>query len=178
MFLFRANNLPIVFSVLKETLRLEFQNNLVINLVCLPTYVNLALLVFVLPALCSCSSFVRLTLFKIAVSYFLLLYSICFIVPATVAARSKAEVCGRSPAEFVGSNATGAWTFVCCGYCVLSGRSLCNNVITRPEESYRLWCVVVRDLETSCMRRPWPTGAAAPKTNICFIVSFHFLFSV
>ena len=31
-------------------------------------------------------------------------------------------------------------------------------VITRPEESYRLWCVVVCDLETSWMRRPWPTG--------------------
>ena len=25
------------------------------------------------------------------------------------------------------------------------------------EESYRLWCVVVCDLETSGMRRPWPT---------------------
>jgi len=27
--------------------------------------------------------------------------------------------------------------------CVLSGRGLCNELITRPEESYRLWCVVV-----------------------------------
>jgi len=39
----------------------------------------------------------------------------------------------------------------------LSGRGLCNELITRPEESYRLWCVVVCDLETSRMRRPWPT---------------------
>jgi len=30
---------------------------------------------------------------------------------------------------------------------VLSGRGLCNELITRPEESYRLWCVVVCDLE-------------------------------
>jgi hypothetical protein len=30
--------------------------------------------------------------------------------------------------------------------------------ITRREESYRLWCVFLYDLETSCMRRPWPTG--------------------
>jgi len=30
---------------------------------------------------------------------------------------------------------------------VLSGRSLCDELITRPEESYRLWCVVVCDLE-------------------------------
>ena len=34
-------------------------------------------------------------------------------------------------------------------------RVLC---LVRPEESYRLWCVVVCDLETSQMRRPWPTG--------------------
>jgi hypothetical protein len=47
--------------------------------------------------------------------------------------------------------------------CVLSGRGLCDELITRPEESYRLWCVVVCDLETSWMRRPWPTGAVAPK---------------
>jgi len=25
---------------------------------------------------------------------------------------------------------------------VLSGRGLCDELITRPEESYRLWCVV------------------------------------
>jgi len=41
----------------------------------------------------------------------------------------------------------GAWMFVCCDCCVLSGRSLCDELITRPEESYRLWCVVVCDLE-------------------------------
>jgi len=38
--------------------------------------------------------------------------------------------------------------FVCCECCVLSGRGLCDELITRPEESYRLWCVVVCDLET------------------------------
>ena len=37
----------------------------------------------------------------------------------------------------------GAWMFVCCECCVLSGRGLCDGLITRPEESYRLWCVVV-----------------------------------
>jgi len=42
----------------------------------------------------------------------------------------------------------GAWIFVCCECCVLSGRGLCDELITRPEESYRLWCVVVCDLET------------------------------
>jgi len=37
--------------------------------------------------------------------------------------------------------------FVCCECCVLSNRGLCDELITRPEESYRLWCVVVCDLE-------------------------------
>jgi len=46
--------------------------------------------------------------------------------------------------------------FVCCECCVLSGRGLCDELITRPEKSYRLWCVVVCNLETSRMRRPWP----------------------
>ena len=49
-----------------------------------------------------------------------------------------------------------AWMFVCCECYVLSGRGLCDELITRPEESYRLWCVVECDLETSRMRRPWP----------------------
>jgi hypothetical protein len=42
--------------------------------------------------------------------------------------------------------------FVCCGCCVLSGRGLCDGLITRPEESYRLWRVVVCDQETSNTR--------------------------
>ena len=41
----------------------------------------------------------------------------------------------------------GAWIFVCCECRVLSGRGLCDELITRSEESYRLWCVVVCDLE-------------------------------
>jgi len=49
-----------------------------------------------------------------------------------------------------------AWMFVCCECCVLSGRGLCDELITRPEESYRLWCVVVCDPETSRMWKPWP----------------------
>jgi len=36
---------------------------------------------------------------------------------------------------------------VCCECCVLSGRGFCDELITRPEESYRLWCVVC-DQET------------------------------
>ena len=54
---------------------------------------------------------------------------------------------GRSPAEIVGSNPTGGID-VCHESCVLSGRGLCEELITRPEDSYRLWCVVC-DLETT-----------------------------
>jgi len=47
---------------------------------------------------------------------------------------------------------------------VLSGRGLRYELITHPEESYRLWCVVVCDVETSRMRRPWPAmGRSATK---------------
>jgi len=81
-----------------------------------------------------------------------------------VAARSKALICRRSPAETVGSNPTGGMN-VCRECYVLSGRGLCNELITRPEESYRLWCVVVCDLETSWMRRPWPTGGCCAKNK-------------
>jgi hypothetical protein len=49
----------------------------------------------------------------------------------------------------------GAWMFVCCECCVLSGRGLCG-LITRPEESYRLWRVDVCDQETSKTRRLKP----------------------
>ena len=59
----------------------------------------------------------------------------------------------------------GAWTDVCCDCCVLSGRGLCDGLITRPEESYRLRCVVVCDLATSEMRRSWPTGRAVAQTT-------------
>jgi len=43
-------------------------------------------------------------------------------MPVSVAARSKAWVYGRSPAEIVGSNPTGggggAWMFVWCECCI------------------------------------------------------------
>ena len=39
--------------------------------------------------------------------------------------------------------------------CVLSGRGLWDELITRPEESYRVCCVVVCDLETSRIGAPY-----------------------
>jgi len=34
----------------------------------------------------------------------------------------------------------GAYMSVSCKCCVLSGTSLCDELITRPEGSYRVWC--------------------------------------
>jgi len=50
---------------------------------------------------------------------------------------------------------------------MMSGRGLCSVLITRLEESYRLWCVVVCDLETSRMGSPpWPTGGCRVKKKM------------
>jgi hypothetical protein len=59
--------------------------------------------------------------------------------PIPVAAQSKATA-----APLLGlwvRIPPGAWMSVCCECCVLSGRGLCEGLITRPEESYQVWCV-------------------------------------
>jgi len=53
--------------------------------------------------------------------------------------RSMACVCGRSLAGVLGLYPSEAWMSVCCECCVLSGRGLCFGLITRPDESYRVW---------------------------------------
>jgi hypothetical protein len=58
----------------------------------------------------------------------------------------------------------GVWMSVCCECCVLSGKGLCDGLITRLEEPCRLWCILVWDLEASSMTRPWPAfGRSAIK---------------
>ena len=84
-----------------------------------------------------------------------------------VAARSKALVCGRSPAEIVGSNTTGGMD-VCCECSVFSGRVVCDQLITRPGESYRLWCVVCGLENTSPVNEEegqGPLGAIASRVK-------------
>ena len=61
----------------------------------------------------------------------------------------------------------GTWIFVCCECRVLSGRGLCDELITRPEESYRLWCVVVYDLETSRIGAPYIYDISNLRVNTC-----------
>ena len=66
--------------------------------------------------------------------------------------------------------------FFCCDCCMLSGRGLCDGLITRPEESYRVWRVVVCDEETSYARAPLegckiqPTMgcSASKKKSLCW----------
>jgi len=65
----------------------------------------------------------------------------------------------------------GTWISVSYECCVLSGRGLCDELITRKEKSYhRPWCVVVCDLEISWMRTPWPNwgggGVFGPKKKL------------
>jgi len=58
---------------------------------------------------------------------------------------------------------------------VLSGRGLCDGLVTRPEGSYRLWRVVVCDKETSnneeakaryrAVENTTTLGCKAKKTN-------------
>jgi len=49
---------------------------------------------------------------------------------------------------------------------VLSGRGLCDELITRPEEFYRLCCVVVCDLETSRMGAPYIYDMSRLRVNV------------
>ena len=85
--------------------------------------------------------------------------------------KSMAWVCGRSLAGTVGSNPCGVMD-ISCECCVLSGRG--DELNTRPEESYRLWCVVVCEIETARMReamtRAGPQGHKKRKyrlTHVC-----------
>jgi hypothetical protein len=57
-----------------------------------------------------------------------------------------------------------AWMSVCCECCALSGRCLCVGLITRPEESYPVWCVWVWSWNL------WQCRAVENK-NHCYLVS-------
>ena len=67
----------------------------------------------------------------------------------------------------------GAWIFVCCECGVLSGRGLGDELITRPEESYRLWCIVVCDLETSRMGAPYIYDISRLRVNLGLLLHGH-----
>jgi len=54
--------------------------------------------------------------------------------------------------------------------CLLKGRGLCDELITRPEESYRLWRIVVCDLESHEWGDHGPLGAVEPKTKQNYLI--------
>jgi hypothetical protein len=66
----------------------------------------------------------------------------------------------------------GAWIFVCFKCRVLSGRGLCEELITRPEESYRLRSVAVCDLETSRIGAPYIYDISHLRVNGTLHVSY------
>jgi hypothetical protein len=60
----------------------------------------------------------------------------------------------------------------CCECCVLSGRSLCDELITRPEESYWLWCVVLwtRNLVNEVLHHwGWSRHKQTNKLRVCML---------
>ena len=58
----------------------------------------------------------------------------------------------------------GAWMYVCYECCVSSGRGLYDGLITRPEESYQLWCVC--DGKASILSKSWPTRGCCDMKKI------------
>ena len=56
---------------------------------------------------------------------------------------------------------------------MLSGRGLCDELITGPEESYRLCCVVVCDLETSRIGAPYVYDISSLRVNETEVLKKH-----
>ena len=66
--------------------------------------------------------------------------------------------------------------FICCQCCVLGGRGLCVGLITRPDESHRLWCVWVwsRSLDNEDALAHWGQlrhgGEKTGRGWICYLI--------
>ena len=80
----------------------------------------------------------------------------------------NAGASGRWDCGFESYRGHGCLSVVSFVYC----RGLCNKLIARPQESYRLWCVFVWDVETSRMRKPWPNGVCRTKTKHTGVVQW------
>jgi hypothetical protein len=74
---------------------------------------------------------------------FILFIPLLCILPVPAVAWSKA------PTAIMGSNSTGGLKVCLLCVFVLSGRGLCDELITRPEESYWLWRVDLCNQESS-----------------------------
>ena len=69
--------------------------------------------------------------------------AIVHCVPIPVASQTKASVCGRSLDGNACSNPAGDMDLSLVGVFVMSSRGLCDGLITRPDESYRVRCIWV-----------------------------------
>ena len=49
-------------------------------------------------------------------------------------------------------------------------------MIARPEEPYQLWCVVVCDVETSRLRRPWPALGRSARGGDMYIYIYIYIY--
>jgi hypothetical protein len=84
-------------------------------------------------------------------------------IPIPVTVRSRAWLCGRTISGNAGSNPANGSDVTSLQFLSCVGSGLCDELITCPEESYRVCasvclsvCPIVCDLETSKMRRPMP----------------------
>jgi hypothetical protein len=78
---------------------------------------------------------------------------------------------GSAAACLLGVGSKPAGYMDACECCVLSGRGHYDEPTACPEKSYRMWCVVVCDLETYKMRRQCPVlgCSTARKERFCLI---------
>jgi hypothetical protein len=80
----------------------------------------------------------------------------------------------RSCSEIVDWNPVGGMG-VCSAYSLLSGGGLCDELITRPEDSYWQWCDVC-DLETSSIRSlstMLKSAATGHDCAVTFLITTH-----
>ena len=82
------------------------------------------------------SPYIYIYIYTFVISLFII--HLMTLLPMPVAKRSKAWVCCRSIVGIVGSNSAGAWMSFSCDFCVLTGRDICDGLITCPEKSYRM----------------------------------------
>ena len=91
--------------------------------------------------------------------------------PIPVAARSKAWVCGHSLAGVVGSNPAVVGLSLSIVGVVCCKVEVCDGLIRRPEECYRVWCVlsvIVKPRQWGCHG---PVGAVVPSKKKSIEVS-------
>ena len=101
---------------------------------------------------------IQRTLYKLSV--------VILLMPVPVAARSKACLRPLACWDYGFEYRRGAWISVCCKGCVLSGTGLCDGLITRPDESYRVWCLCVRVIEKTRREGLSPLGLANHEKNV------------